>query len=240
MAGLPRLQSVAAALGGTGYSLSVQDMDIRDEQADDYPDAVAEGPTRRDRYFLFGEMLVFAIISLVASFVLSYDAVRLAADPDVVLACSINSIFDCAEVGRSWQAQVFGFPNAFLGLISEPVVMTIAVASLAGVRFPRWFMMTANAVYLLGVIFAYWLLYQSTFEIGALCPWCITVTIATTFVFYSMTYWNILEGNIPWSSETQAKALRFARGGWLTIALIAWLAIVVVMEVAVWVLPPLG
>lgn len=193
-----------------------------------------EGPTKRDRYVLFGEMLIFAIISLVAAWVLSYDAIVLAADPSAELACSINSVFDCAAVGRTWQASVFGFPNAFLGLISEPVVMTIAVASLCGVRFPRWFMATANFFYFLGVIFAYWLLYQSTFVIGALCPWCLTVTLSTTFVFTSMTTWNILEGNLYLNEAWSEKLRSLVRGGWFTIGLIAWLAVVIVIEVVHW------
>lgn len=192
------------------------------------------GPTKRDRYVLFGEMLVFAIISLIAAWVLSYDAIVLAADPGAELACSINAVFDCAAVGRTWQANVFGFPNAFLGLISEPVVMTIAVASLCGVRFPRWFMATANFFYFLGVIFAYWLLYQSTFVIGALCPWCLTVTLSTTFVFSSMTVWNILEGNLYLSDAWSEKLRKAVRGGWFTIGLIAWLAVVMVVELVHW------
>lgn len=192
-------------------------------------------PPDRARYFLFGEMLVFATISLVASFVLSYDALVLARNPNADLGCSINAIFDCAKVGLTPQANVFGFPNAFLGLVSEPVVMTIAVASLCRTRFPRWFMFTANVVYLLGVIFAYWLLFQSTFVIGALCPWCITVTLATTFVFWSMTHWNILEGNLFLSPAAQARALAFAKGGWLTITLMGWLAVVVLIEILHWV-----
>ena len=191
-------------------------------------------PPDRSRYILFGEMLVFAILSLVASFVLAYDAVVLAGNPDAELACSINAIFDCAKVGLTPQANVFGFPNAFLGLIAEPVVMTIAVASLWRVRFPKWFMFAANAIYLLGVIFAYWLLFQSTFVIGALCPWCITVTLATTFVFFSMTHWNMLEGNFYVSPETGEKLRRFARGGWLTIILMVWLVLVVLLEVLKW------
>lgn len=192
------------------------------------------GPTKRDRYVLFGEMLIFAIISLIAAWVLSYDAILLAADPAAELACSINAVFDCAAVGRTWQANVFGFPNAFLGLISEPVVMTIAVAALCGVRFPRWFMATANFFYFLGVIFAYWLLYQSTFVIGALCPWCLTVTLSTTFVFTSMTTWNILEGNLYLNEAWSEKLRSFVRGGWFTIALIAWLAFVIVIEAVHW------
>lgn len=188
----------------------------------------------RTRYFLFGEMLVFAILSLIASFVLSYDAILIAKDPDVVLSCSINPLFDCVAVGSTWQANVFGFPNAFLGLISEPVVMTIAVASLCGVRFPRWFMFTANVCYLLGVIFAYWLLYQSTFVIGALCPWCLLVTVSTTFVFSSMTQWNVRENNLYLPDRWQARALRLVHGGWFTIALVVWLTAVALMEVVKW------
>ena len=191
-------------------------------------------PPLRARYFLFGEMLLFAVISLVASFVLSYDAIKLAENPDQSLACDVAVWLSCSKVGLSWQAQVFGFPNAFLGMISEPVVMTIAVASLCKVRFPKWFMFTANVVYLLGVIFAYWLLYQSTFVIGALCPWCILVTISTTFVFWSMTRWNILEANLFLPPAAQAKARAFVDGGWMTIALMSWLVLVGLLEVLKW------
>ena len=193
-----------------------------------------EGPSARSRTILFLEMLVFATLSLIASFVLSYDAILIAQNPDVVLSCSINALFDCVKVGSTWQANVFGFPNAFLGLIAEPVVMTIAVASLARTRFPRWFMFTANLVYLLGVIFAYWLLFQSTFVIGALCPWCILVTISTTFVFVSMTHWNILEGNLFLSEAAQARALAFVEKGWFAVGLIAWLTVVLAIELLKW------
>lgn len=188
----------------------------------------------RTRYILFGEMLVFAILSLVASFVLSYDAILIARDPNVVLSCNINPILNCVKVGSTWQANVFGFPNAFLGLIAEPVVMTIAVASLCKVRFPKWFMFTANAVYLLGVIFAYWLLFQSTFVIGALCPWCLLVTVSTTFVFFSMTVWNVREGNLYLPAGWDGKLRTAADNGLFTAGLVVWFGIVVVIEIVEW------
>lgn len=191
-------------------------------------------PSRRSRRWLFSEMLIFAALSLIASFVLSWDAILIAKDPNVVLSCSINPILDCVTVGSAWQASVLGFPNAFLGLISEPVVMTIAVASLAGTKFPRWFMFTANVVYLLGVIFAYWLLYQSTFVIGALCPWCLLVTVSTTFVFASMTHWNILENNLFLRPRQHLRAVAFVRGGWLTISLVGWLTMMALVEIVKW------
>lgn len=188
----------------------------------------------RKRKILFGEMLVFAILSLIAAAVLSIEAITLAKNPDAVLSCSFNTWIDCAKVGSTWQANVLGFPNAFLGLVSEPVVMTIAVASLAGVRFPRWFMFTANVCYLLGVIFAYWLLWQSTYVIGALCPWCLLVTVSTTFVFTSMTQWNIRENNLFLPEGLQAKAFAFVDKGWFTVSVIAWFAVIIVLELLKW------
>ena len=92
-------------------------------------------------------MLLWSAASLVASFVLAVEAVTLAGDPDAVFNCDINAVISCGTVASSWQASVFGFPNAFLGLVTEPVVITVAVAGLAGIRFPRWFMLTAQTVY---------------------------------------------------------------------------------------------
>lgn len=142
------------------------------------------------------EMLVSSVLGLYASMVLSIDAIALAKDPLTELSCDISEKISCATVGLSWQANLFGWPNAFLGLITEPVVITVAVASLGGVHFPRWFMRTAQAGYTIGLVFAYWLFYQAYFEIGALCPWCLLITVTTTLVFMSLTRVNILEGHL--------------------------------------------
>ncbi|MBM6399934.1 vitamin K epoxide reductase family protein [Phycicoccus sonneratiae] len=204
-----------------------------DDVEDDLDDVVLPG-RQHTPGFVFGEMLLFAALSLLASFVLSVDAIKIAENPDVILGCSINSVLDCARVGASWQAHVLGFPNAFIGLVAEPVVMTIAVASLAGTRFPRWFMFTANVVYFLGVVFAYWLLWQSTFEIGALCPWCLLVTVSTTFVFVSMTHWNVLHDNLYLPAGVQARAFSAVAKGYLMAGLVIWLTLVLAFEVVKW------
>ena len=151
----------------------------------------------------FIEMLVSSIIGLVASFVLSVDALILAADPNAIFSCDINTKISSGTVGTSWQANFLGFPNAYLGLITEPIVITLAVAALGGVRFPRWFMNTAQVFYAIGFLFAYWLFYQSYFHIGALCPWCLTITVTTTLVFGSMTRVNILDGNLRFGRYTE-------------------------------------
>ncbi|WP_240777607.1 vitamin K epoxide reductase family protein [Nonomuraea basaltis] len=62
---------------------------------------------------------------------------RLAADPGADLSCNINSVVSCGAVGSSWQAHLFGFPNAFLGLVAEPVVITIAYRP-AATAYSAW------------------------------------------------------------------------------------------------------
>lgn len=174
--------------------------------------AVTEMPGfRHSRTWIFATMLFSACLSLVASFTLSYDALLLAANPDQQLACDISSVLSCGTVALSWQASLFGFPNAFLGMMCEPVVITIAVAGLAGVRFPRWFMFTAQAIYLVGLTFAYWLFTQSMWDIGALCPWCLVITLGTTLVFMTLLHHNILHDNLYLSPRMQERALAFVR-----------------------------
>jgi uncharacterized membrane protein len=188
---------------------------------------------RRTDGWIFGTMLFSACLSLTASLVLSIDAVRLAADPGVSLSCNLNAIISCGTVGSSWQAQLFGFPNAFLGLIAEPVVITIAVASLGGVRFPRWFMFSAQMVYSLGFIFAYWLFYQSMFHIGALCPWCLLVTASTTLVFSTLTHVNIRDGNLFLPPQADSALKDAVNAGFDAIIVTIWLltlALVIVLK----------
>ncbi len=165
----------------------------------DIADEIGGSESHADRPYhrgAFIEMLASSILGLVASLVLSVDAIRLAEDPTRDLACNISETISCGTVALTWQANLLGFPNAFLGLIAEPVVITVAVAALVGVRFPRRFMLWAQAIYSIGLVFAYWLFYQSYFVIGAMCPWCLLITATTTLVFASMTRVNILEGHL--------------------------------------------
>lgn len=179
-----------------------------------YGFSVSEVPDARHRG-AYIEMLIGSIIGLVASFVLAADALVLAANPNAIFSCDINAKISCGTVGSSWQANLLGFPNAFIGLITEPVVITLAVAALGGVRFPRWFMLTAQGFYSIGFAFAYWLFFQSYFVIGALCPWCLTITVTTTLVFFSITRVNILDGNLRFGRATSA--VQTAVRGWVDV-----------------------
>jgi uncharacterized membrane protein len=186
---------------------------------------------RHSNTVIWATMLVASIASLWASFVLSVDAIILAKNPSADLGCNLNSVISCGTVGTAWQSSAFGFPNAFLGLIAEPVVITIAVASLGGVKFPRWFMLVAQTVYFIGFAFAYWLFYQAMFVIGALCPWCLLVTVATTLVFFEMTHINIRDNNLYLPRRVKEMAQRAVRANLDLLLVVIWLLVVALMIV---------
>jgi uncharacterized membrane protein len=142
-------------------------------------------------------MLISALVSLYAAFVLSIDAVKLASNPNLVLDCDISKIVSCTTVAQSWQASLFGFPNAFLGLITEPVIITLAIAGLSGVKFPKAFLIVAQIVYFFGLSFALWLFLQSSFSIGAFCPYCLLITIGTILTFFTLLRYNLKNEIFP-------------------------------------------
>ena len=161
----------------------------------------------------YAAMLVSSVLSLIAALVLSIDAWKLAANPDSKFACDINAVVSCGKVAKAWQSTLLGFPNSFIGLMTEPVVIAIAVAGLGLVAFPRWFMRAAHFVYGLGLIFALWLLSQSFFVIKAFCPWCLLVTVSTITVFSTMSRIVIMENTWNLPESINSKLTNFLNRG---------------------------
>lgn len=151
--------------------------------------------SKNSEKWIFGTMLIFGMVGLVASLVLAIEEFHLLKNPDAILSCSFNLVLNCSTVMQTWQASVFGFPNMFIGLMGYPVVITVAVLGLSGVAFRSWFLRAANVGYGLGVLFAYWLFFNSVYVIEVLCPWCLVVTFATTILFATITHYN-LKNNI--------------------------------------------
>ncbi|MCD4549545.1 MULTISPECIES: vitamin K epoxide reductase family protein [unclassified Schaalia] len=142
-------------------------------------------------------MAVSGIVGLFASFVLSIEAWQLAQDSSTRFSCDISAVLSCSAVAQSWQATLLGFPNAFLGILFETVVLAVSVALIAGVRFPRWYMLCVEALYSVGLFFALWLFSQSYFVLHVLCPWCLLITVTTTLVWAGLTRINIRQGIVP-------------------------------------------
>jgi uncharacterized membrane protein len=161
--------------------------------------------TEKSNKWVFGTMLFFGVIALVASFVLAIDEFQLLKDPNAVLSCSFNVVLNCSTVMKTWQAHVFGFPNMFIGLVGFPIVITVAIVGLTGARLSRWFWVLANICYGLGALFAYWLFFNSLYAIQILCPWCLIVTFSTTVIFSAITHYNLHENTIQFSKKANER-----------------------------------
>lgn len=156
-------------------------------------------------------LLIFAIIGLVTSFVLSAEAITLAANPGAELPCSLNAVLDCAAVGSDPSASVFGFPNAFVGMMAFPVMITIAVAALMGAKLPRPFLFGGFIGSVAGIGFAAWMLYMSFFVIQILCPWCLTLDVAMIGLFVAMFRVALDEKALYISKSKQKKLESFSK-----------------------------
>ena len=167
-------------------------------QPEDYlPSYETEAARRAWRRRTSLEMIISGSIGLFTSFVLSIEAWQLAADSSARFGCDISPVLSCSTVAQTWQARILGFPNAFLGIFFEAVVLAISVGIFAGVKFPRWYMLGTNLLYTIALFFAFWLFGQSYFIIQVLCPWCLLITLTTTLVFGGITRINIRDGVIP-------------------------------------------
>lgn len=186
---------------------------------------------RKSPNTVFTIMLAAGAIALTAAFVLTIEKFHLYENPDAVLSCSINLVLNCSTVMESWQSSVFGFPNMIIGLMAFSVVVTVAVAGLAGVKFPRWFLIAANIGYLGGLIFAYWLFFQSMYDIGVLCPWCLIVTTMTTLIFSSMLHYNLKNNTFNLKRKLDKKVQRFLQGGFHQVIVLGWIALMVALVV---------
>lgn len=131
-------------------------------------------------------MLTGGLIGFVASFLLTIDKIKLLKDSQFVPSCNISETLNCKSVMLSDQAEVFGFPNSLIGIGAFAIFIALGIALLAGTTFPTWFWRTALFGTLLATIFSHWLAFQTTFEIGALCPYCMVAWVGTFFILSSV------------------------------------------------------
>jgi uncharacterized membrane protein len=141
-------------------------------------------------------MVIGGILGLVAAVELIAEKVAVLADPDYTPNCDINPVLSCGSVINTEQAAVLGFPNPILGVVGFTVVVTLGVLVLARVELPRWVWLGLNIGTLAGFGFVLWLMYQSLYVIGALCPWCMVVWAVMIPIFWLVTAENVSAGRL--------------------------------------------
>ncbi|MEB3983806.1 vitamin K epoxide reductase family protein [Mycobacterium sp. 663a-19] len=124
-------------------------------------------------------VLISGAIGLLASVTLTVEKIDLLLNPSYVPSCNINPILSCGSVMVTPQASLLGFPNPLLGIGGFTVVVVTGVLAVAKVSLPQWYWVGLGIGTFVGAVFVHWLIFQSLYRIGALCPYCMVVWAAT-------------------------------------------------------------
>ena len=165
-------------------------------------------------------LIVGGVLGLLAAVELTIEKIRVLSDSSYVPSCDINPVLSCGSVIITPQAAAFGFPNPILGIIGFSVVVTLGITLITGSILPRWIWLGLNTGALLGFAFVQWLVWQSLYSIGALCPWCMVVWTATAPIAIWVTAANLASGRIPAPESWQVNLEAIA--GLRVFVLAAW------------------
>ncbi|WP_044496605.1 vitamin K epoxide reductase family protein [Nesterenkonia massiliensis] len=172
-----------------------------------------------------GLVLLFSgLLGLVPSFVLAVEKYWLLTNPFYSPSCTLGETLSCVPVMTSWQAEVFGFPNPYLGIAGFAIIAATGGAVLGGARLAGWYWTGLQLGAILGTLFVGWLMYQSMVRIQALCPYCMLVWVAMF-----LTVWYVsLESVSRLSTQLSGRAQRLARAAIRRheIVLLSWFVLV--------------
>ncbi|ORB86248.1 hypothetical protein B1987_23550 [Mycobacterium kansasii] len=141
-------------------------------------------------------VLIAGAVGLLASMTLTVEKIRVLLDRDYVPSCNINPIMSCGSVMGTPQASLLGLPNPVAGIVGFTVVVVTGVLAVTKVPLPHWYWIGLTVGVLVGTGFVHWLIFQSLYRIGALCPYCMlvwVVTITLLVVVASTAFRPVLE-----------------------------------------------
>ena len=141
-------------------------------------------------------VLIAGVIGLAASMALTVEKFKILLDPHYVPSCNINPIVSCGSVMTTPQASLLGFPNPLLGVIGFTVAVVTGVLAVAKIPLPQWYWIGLAVGALIGAVLVHWLIFQSLYRIGALCPYCMVVwavTITLLVVLVSIVFRPVLD-----------------------------------------------
>jgi len=163
-------------------------------------------------WLLIGVLLVTGVAGLWAALALAVDKILVLQDPGAALGCNFSIIVQCGANLESWQGSVFfGVPNPFWGLIGWVAPIIVGMALVAGARFARWFWVLFNLGHAAALGFCIWLMAQSIYVIGTLCPWCMLTWAAAILAFWTLTGYNLRAGHFgAWGRRLGAAGYTWA------------------------------
>ena len=109
------------------------------------------------------------------------------------------------------------------------IVTSVAVGGLLGVKYTKSYLILAQIGFGLGLLFAYWLFFQSVYVIQILCPWCLVVTLATTVIFETLLRFNLRENTFGLKKALNKKVQTFLDKDIDKLVVAGWLVLLTVL-----------
>lgn len=166
--------------------------------------AIVAAPRGRPEFGMGVFLTVAGVAGFFAALRLTVDKVGTFIDPGTAPSCDVSILVQCGKNLGSWQGSLFGFPNPLLGVGGWIAVIAVGIMVLSRLRFGRWFWVIFNVGVVGALVLVCWLIYESIFVLGTLCPWCMATWAVTIPTFWLVTLYNLKSGHIPVPHSTRA------------------------------------
>lgn len=119
-------------------------------------------------------------------------------NPTTPLSCNLNPVIDCGSVLNNHLAALFGFPNAFIGMIVFAMLMLSGLFMLSGTKPNRAYRLIVMVLATVLLGFSVWFFGVSLYVIGKICVFCVVGWLASVPIFvYSLHGW-LVDAKKPW------------------------------------------
>lgn len=165
------------------------------ERSDPASDAQAPAVARAPFPVPFAILLIVTgVVGWWAAFSLTLDKIAVLKNATAQLDCNVSVLVQCGKNLGSWQGSVLGFPNPIIGLACWIAPIVVGASLLAGARFARWYWILFNLGVAGAQLFVIWLIHESIFDLGTLCPWCMLTWSMVIPLFLTVTTRNAAAG----------------------------------------------
>ena len=179
------------------------------------------------KHYLAILIVLFASLGFIAAFTLSVEKIHILMNPNEVLPCDVNKIFNCATVMRSAYASILGIPWSFFGIAGYPAVGLFGLFMIDRPKISRWLAVLVTLGGLGAFTLSTYFVWLSAYVIGVFCPWCLLSAISSTAAFFLILTHNLRENNYHLGESQALFFQKKIQAGWNILFTILWFTFMV-------------
>ena len=229
-----RPEKITDGAPGNAPDEDLDDRDLSDEELERR--VAALDPARPTEHQLRGGaprglgwlLTLGGVLGAWSAVMLVLSEITVAGNPNAALACDFNPLVGCGTFITSWQAHLFGVPNAVVGTLAFAALTAVGLTMLARARVARWFWVALTVGVTLAIAWVFWFQYQAFFVIRGLCPYCLVVWTVTIPIFVNVWARSVQAGHVRVPDRVRRTLVQ---DRWIIVAL--WYAVVVLAAVVV-------